>query len=134
MLWNAINQIGTQVGASSEHILFLTEKEFLECNEITGTINRLSYQFHWTNPGVESFDEWLSTFRSKPRKNIKVERKKAQNSVDSIYCLRGNQLTDIHIQKIWEFYQNTINRKWGNESEQERKSLKELEMEAEHNK
>ena len=113
ILWQAMNQLCTQMGASSAHILFLPEEEYYVAQNVPNTIPRLTYQFHWNNPGVQSFDQWLSLFRAKARKKVLVERKKAQEGVDRIYHLRGSSLKEHHIEKIWEFYCNTIDRKWG---------------------
>jgi len=112
-LWLAMQQIGMELGVSSEHVLFLNKTQFQETSRMENTIARLTYQFHWENPQVEDFQEWLSLFSSKARKNIKVERKKAQAGVDRIFHLRGSELSDLHISKIWSFYCSTINRKWG---------------------
>ena len=113
MLWQAMNQLKSQMNASSAHILFLPEDEYILAQEIPKTIPRLSYQFHWNNPGVETFAQWLSLFRAKYRKKVLVERQNAQKGVDRIYHLTGSELTTKHIDKIWSFYCNTTDRKWG---------------------
>jgi predicted N-acyltransferase len=113
MLWSAMNQLCAQVQASSTHILFLPHDEYEQAKQIPQTINRLSYQFHWNNPHVHTFDEWLALFRAKTRKNIKTERKKARDGVDRLFHLWGHELTDRHIEKMWQFYCITIDRKWG---------------------
>ena len=62
---------------------------------------------------VSDFSEWLSLFRSKDRKKIKAERRRAHQSVDRIYYRTGHELDKAHINAIWQFYQNTSRRKWG---------------------
>lgn len=112
MLWQAMSQLCGQFGASSAHVLFLPEEEFRIAQKSPKTIPRLTYQFHWSNPGVQNFDQWLALFRAKSRKKVLVERKRAQEGVDRIYHIRGDELSKHHIEKIWGFYCSTIDKKW----------------------
>lgn len=41
-------------------------------------MERHGYQFHWFNQGYESFDDFLATFVSRKRKNLKKEREKVR--------------------------------------------------------
>ncbi len=103
--------VGEHTQSHSHHVLFCNEEDLNLLSE--RYIRRLSYQFHWTNPKVECFDQWLEMFRSKDRKKVKSERKKAQTIVDQIYWLQGNELTQNHIETVWSFYNDTCSRKWG---------------------
>ena len=82
-------------------------------------IPRLSFQYHWINPferekKLQNFDDWLSLFTRKGRKDIRQERKKAsKKSVSKIYWKKGNELQDAHIEIVYSFYVNTCSRKWG---------------------
>ena len=113
LLWGAMQQLCAQVQASSSHVLFLREQEYTEIPADAQTIHRLTYQFHWENPNVENFSEWLSLFRAKSKKNTQQERQKAQANVERIYHLWGEELTEKHIDLLWRFYCDTIDRKWG---------------------
>ncbi len=103
------HQIADETGAHSIHWLCVSEPE----PPSTGIERRETLQFHWNNPGSTSFDDWLQNFKSKDRKKMRAERRKAQQNVDRIECLSGAELTDEHISIIWECYQDTISRKWG---------------------
>ena len=112
-LWEGALYIAQAMEAHSIHLLFLPEAQANSLQE-TEFMSRWTHQYHWTNPNVSSFNEWLSLFRSKDRKKIKSERKRAQQSVDKIYHLSGKELTSTHIEALWDFYQKTTSRKWGN--------------------
>jgi uncharacterized protein len=111
-LWSGAKYITESTNSSSIHILFLPEEQ-LDLLPNDGILNRWTNQYHWTNPKVTTFKEWLAMFRSKERKKINAERKRANQSVDRIYHLSGSELKDQHIEAIWRFYQNTTARKWG---------------------
>ena len=102
--------------AHSCHILFCSEQEW-QTGERHRFIPRLSFQYHWLNPFEDEkdkdFDDWLSLFTRKGRKDIRQERKKAQRSVSKIYWKKGNELNDSHIETIYSFYVDTCSRKWG---------------------
>ena len=80
----------------------------------TPTLHRReTLQFHWNNPQVDSFDAWLAHFKSKDRKKMRAERRKAHQGVDRIACVHGKDLTEKDISTIWTCYQETTTRKWG---------------------
>ena len=111
-LWNGALDIADSTEASSIHVLFLPEEQMPPLAK--KALPRWTHQYHWTNPGVDTFDAWLGLFRSKDRKKIRAERRRAQQSVDRIYHLTGRELTAKHVAAVWEFYQRTAARKWGN--------------------
>lgn len=63
-----------QAGCHGLHVLFDTEDESRHLEQRSG-FSRLQYQFHWTNEGYHTFDDWLARFRSKARKQIRRERR-----------------------------------------------------------
>ena len=52
--------VAKQVDAGSLHILFCSQEEADQLGEIDGLSPRRTFQFHWTHPGVEDFEQWLS--------------------------------------------------------------------------
>lgn len=125
LLLESAVEIAQEIGASSVHWLCVDAKEppSLEGEQI---LPRQTMQFHWNNPWNAAssntqqdpvvacdFEKWLGLFSSVDRKKIRAERRKAQNAVDKTYCLRGTELTDAHIESIWQSYQDTSSRKWG---------------------
>ena len=77
-----------------------------------GWLPRSDIQFHWTNRGYASFDDFLAALSSRKRKDIRKERAAAQDGVE-IRHLTGADLTEEHWDAFWVFYQDTGARKWG---------------------
>ncbi|MEL6344710.1 MAG: GNAT family N-acetyltransferase [Myxococcota bacterium] len=99
--------------AWSIHLLFTTAAERTLLAEAHDFIPRTTQQYHWHNKGYESFDHWLSFFRSKDRKNTRRERRKALEEVDHIRVVPGSEVTDREWRVIRRFYLDTISKKWG---------------------
>jgi uncharacterized protein len=60
--------------------------------EHAGLANRVSFQFHWTNEGYKSMDEFLKRFNSKRRHMIKREMGAAEGQGVTIRTVRGEEL------------------------------------------
>jgi uncharacterized protein len=61
--------------------------------EHAGLANRVSFQFHWTNDGYKSMDDFLKRFNSKRRHMIKREMGAAEGQGVSIRTVRGEELS-----------------------------------------
>jgi hypothetical protein len=97
---------------SSLHVTFCTGEE-AAAGEAMGLMRRTGQQFHWENAGYGSFDEFLSQFSSRKRKNTRKERAAANAFGGRISLLAGDDLRPEHWDAFWQFYQNTGARKWG---------------------
>jgi predicted N-acyltransferase len=98
---------------SSAHVLFPTVSQ---ARELTGAgmVQRSGVQFHWTNPGYASFDDFLSRFSSKRRNQIRRERKEMDRQHIRIEVLTGRDLTPEVVDSVFEFYCATVNKFfWG---------------------
>lgn len=104
--------IARQVEVTNLHITFLCEDEAVLAEEL-GYLKRVDMQFHWHNDNYESFDQFLETFSSKKRKNVRQERRKALAEGIEIEWLRGSTLTEKHWDAFYQFYMDTGYRKWG---------------------
>ncbi|MCA9672320.1 MAG: N-acetyltransferase [Myxococcales bacterium] len=104
--------VAEKTGASSAHWLFVTEQEH-EALAARGLIARLTHQYHWTNDGYQSFDDYLAAFRSPARKNVRKERRKAETCGLDLVLKRGPELDDNDWNGLWRFYRDTTSRKWG---------------------
>ncbi len=104
--------LAERIEASSLHITFLTEKEAALAGEL-GFLRRIDQQFHWTNPGYASFDDFLAGLSSRKRKAIRTERKRARENGIEIEWLSGSDLTEAHWDAFFGFYMDTGARKWG---------------------
>lgn len=97
---------------SSLHITFLTEPEQRQAGKI-GFLPRRGQQFHWSNRGYGSFDDFLATLASRKRKAIRKERIEALADGIRIAQLTGPDITEAHWDAFFAFYQDTGDRKWG---------------------
>ena len=102
----ATRDLADSVGAWSIHWLFCSERESEVLAEY-GFERRASYQYHWHNRNYESFDDFLLTFRSRRRKQVRKERRKVREEIESIRFLRGSEVEDEHLDAAERFYRNT---------------------------
>ena len=105
-------QLAQQQDCSSLHILFTEEEDTRHLRE-HGLLMRMGVQFHWHNRAYKDFDDYLSHFSSKKRKNIRQERRKVAESGIEIECLHGDDINEGQWQRIYHFYQVTFHKKSG---------------------
>ena len=105
-------KIADQNEVSSLHITFCTGRE-CDAGQQLGLMGRTSQQFHWVNADYTDFDEFLASLSSRKRKNIRKERRQANEFGGEILELTGDQIQPEHWDAIWTFYQDTGARKWG---------------------
>jgi predicted N-acyltransferase len=110
-LLRAAEALCAQSGLSSAHATFL-EPEQVPAFEAAGWLLREDTQFHWTNRGYATFEDFLGELASRKRKDLRKERAKAQEGV-TIRALTGADLKEEHWDAFWHFYQDTGQRKWG---------------------
>jgi predicted N-acyltransferase len=101
-----------QLHASSLHITFLTEDEWLSAGE-AGFLQRTDQQFHWENRGYATFDNFLADLASSKRKNLRKERAAVRDAGVEFDWLSGSDLTEAHWDTFYRFYMDTGGRKWG---------------------
>lgn len=105
-------QVAEANNLSSIHATFCSETE-VEVGRQLGLMHRTGQQFHWINEGYEDFEGFLSSLSARKRKNIRKERKQAQQFGGKIACYSGDDIRPEHWDAIWTFYQDTGSRKWG---------------------
>ena len=110
-LLRAAEQVCERSGLSSAHATFI-EPAQVPLFEAAGWLLRSDIQFHWTNRGYASFDDFLAALSSRKRKDLRKERAAAQDGVDIVH-LTGPAIRPEHWDAFWEFYQDTGARKWG---------------------
>ncbi|MFS8038418.1 GNAT family N-acetyltransferase [Xanthobacter sp. AM11] len=99
-------------GASSAHVTFATAEEWEALARI-GFLKRTDRQFHWTNSGYATYDDFLGELASRKRKTLKKERREALANGISIEWLTGAALTEEALDAFFTFYLDTGQRKWG---------------------
>ena len=110
-LLSAMIQACQEWGFSGAHLTFLEPSDQAACREV-GLLLRQDRQFHFFNRGYETFDDFLETLSSRKRKNIRKERKAAQDGV-TIKRLTGDDLKPEHWDVFYKCYVDTGMRKWG---------------------
>ncbi|MAK62161.1 MAG: GNAT family N-acetyltransferase [Ponticaulis sp.] len=96
---------------SSVHFNFLEQADYTAFGDL-GLLQRTDQQFHFENKGYESFDDFLSELTSAKRKNLRKERKKAQDGL-TFKWLTGDDITAQDWDYFFDFYMDTGSRKWG---------------------
>lgn len=106
-LLEGVRTVAEQTRASSVHVLFCTEGETQDL-AAAGYKPRLSMQFHWTNRApapYRDFDDFLSTFRSRHRKQVRRERTVAAGHGLRLATVSGPALGDREWAALERFYQ-----------------------------
>lgn len=110
LLTAALVELAKQHEVSSLHITFAREEEWRLFGSM-GLLQRIGQQFHWKNEGFSTFDDFLASLNSRKRKMIRKERAAANRDVQ-IEMLAGDDLKPHHMDSFYEFYLNTVDRKW----------------------
>ncbi|MGH6814994.1 MAG: GNAT family N-acetyltransferase [Hyphomicrobiaceae bacterium] len=100
------------LGVSSLHIAFLPEADWRGLAQL-GFLQRLDRQFHWTNRGYRSFDDFLAALSSRKRKTVRKERADVRSAGLTIEWVRGRDIAEAHWDTFFAFYMDTGSRKWG---------------------
>lgn len=99
-------------GLSSFHITFPTEQEWQRAGDF-GMLQRTGQQFHWSNAGYGSFEDFLGSLASRKRKAVRKERSEALSQGLVVERVSGAQITEAHWDSFFHFYLDTGARKWG---------------------
>ncbi|WP_371396227.1 GNAT family N-acetyltransferase [Fretibacter rubidus] len=108
---SAIMSLTEREGFSSGHMTFLEDAD-KDVAAAAGWLARQDRQFHFINRDYSSFDDFLTTLTSRKRKNIRKERKAAQDGV-TIKRLSEDNLKPHHWDIFYQCYIDTGMRKWG---------------------
>lgn len=113
-LEQAFSHIQETEKISSIHFLYCLDQEAHQL-EKTNFLRRRSFEFHWHNQGYQSFDDFLQALNHKCRQQIKKERREALSQGLQIERITGNDLTEHHMQKAYEFYLGHHHYKYGSQ-------------------
>ncbi len=97
--------LGLARSASSLHVLFPQPAE-ASLMQAAGMMLRSGVQFHWTNPGYASFDEFLAQMSHDKRKKIRQERRKVHDAGVRFRRLRGGEIKEGD----WAFFASCYKR------------------------
>ncbi|MFN3623624.1 MAG: GNAT family N-acetyltransferase [Hyphomicrobium sp.] len=112
LLAAAAVQLAERIEASSVHATFLTEGEWQSLGA-QGYLKRTDQQFHWSNAGYSSFEDFLASLASRKRKAVRKERAEALSGELVIEHLSGSDIAERHWDAFFQFYMDTGSRKWG---------------------
>lgn len=93
-------------GLSSLHMLFPLDVEQAALAE-AGFLFRYSVQFHWTNQGYASIDDFLDSLSQQKRKKLKQDRKKSAQAGVSFRWMQGSQIDDASLSFFYRCYSQT---------------------------
>ena len=98
---------------SSVHALFLDESARTACEQ-AGWLLRRDCQFHWSNRGYRSFEEYLETFTAEKRKKARRERRRVAEAGIRFETRFGGELDGALLESVYGFHRDTFLRH-GNE-------------------
>lgn len=101
-----------RLGLSSIHCLFNTESisEGLVPHQF---MQRHSVQFQWFNRNYANFEDFLATFASRKRKNVKKERAKVMHSEVEVSRIVGSDISSTDMQHFYHCYRQTYLKRSG---------------------
>lgn len=108
----ALKALAEQSDASSVHATFLSPAD-RAAFEAEGYLMRTDTQFHFTNDGYATPDDFLAALASRKRKQVKRERRDALADGITVRWLTGDDITEDHWDAFYQFYMDTGSRKWG---------------------
>jgi uncharacterized protein len=94
-------------GLSGVHALFLDEAGRAACAR-RGWLLRRDCQFHWTNRGYGSFEDYLGTFTAEKRKKARRERRRVAEAGVRIETRLGGELDERLLDRIYELHRDTF--------------------------
>lgn len=112
LLLQGIRQLAERRQLSSWHLLF-PDRQTADSLHALGLPRRLATQFHWLNRGYGSFDDFLATFSSRKRKNLRRERARVAQQGITLRRLRGAEITPAQWRQFHRFYQLTYAKRSG---------------------
>jgi uncharacterized protein len=102
----AVKQQATRLQISGWHLLF-PETPLSEHMLSTGLLRRTGCQYQWFNRGYSNFDDFLASFNSRKRKNVRKERQRVKADGIEFEWLEGNAISATDWQIFYDFYANT---------------------------
>jgi hypothetical protein len=111
MMLRAAMTLPQQLAISSAHILFMDSYLIRAAKEM-GWLLREDIQFHWQDEDYGDFEGFLAALSSRKRKDLRKERRRAQDGLDFVWK-RGADISNDDLDAFFDFYQDTGARKWG---------------------
>lgn len=94
-------------GLSSVHALFLDQAAREACAQ-RGWLLRRDCQFHWSNRGYASFEDYLATFTADKRKKARRERRRVAEAGVRFETRFGAQLDEPLLDHVYALHRDTF--------------------------
>jgi predicted N-acyltransferase len=103
-----------RIGASGAHVLFPQDAE-ADAWQAAGYLRRDSVQYHWRRDGASTFDEYLASFDSKQRNQVKRELRRVREAGIVVETLAPEGHTRDVARAMHRFYESTVDKHgpWG---------------------
>jgi len=98
-LAEALLGLARESPVSSAHVLFPSEAD-AGVLRAAGWLERTGVQFHWNNPGYESFEAFLAQLSHDKRKKIRQERRKVADAGVTLRRATGREASEAD----WDFF------------------------------
>jgi uncharacterized protein len=112
-LAEALEDVCERQGFSSVHVNFCLDDDRAALDG-RGWLHRTGYQYHWTNLGFGTFDDYLQSLRSKRRNQVRRERRELDAQGVTIETLVGDAIPDGLVPVVYRLYRATVDANpWG---------------------
>lgn len=112
LLLQGVQHILKQYQASNFQSLFVDDFGSEQLSK-QGLLSRTEVQYHWFNRHYQSFDDFLATFTSRRRKNIRKERIKIEQQGFCFQWCESKDLNQSDWQDFYHFYVQTYQKRSG---------------------
>ena len=106
-LLGRLEEYAASHGLSGVHALFLDEPARAACLERDWLLRR-DCQFHWTNRGYDSFEDYLATFTAEKRKKARRERRRVLEAGVHFETRFGAELDEPLLDRIYALHRDTF--------------------------
>jgi uncharacterized protein len=107
LLLGELEQHAGSHGLSGVHALFLDEAARAACEQ-RGWLLRRDCQFHWSNRGYHSFEDYLASFTAEKRKKARRERRRVQEAGVHFETRFGGELDEPLLDRIYALHRETF--------------------------
>ncbi|SHH22869.1 GNAT family N-acetyltransferase [Ferrimonas marina] len=112
VIGEALSRRAEQLDASGYQLLFADEHTSQALTE-QGWLQRQDLQYHWLNPGDQDFEQYLTRFTARKRKNIRKERQGVAASALALNQHYGHEMSETQWQQFYRCYQATYLKRSG---------------------
>jgi predicted N-acyltransferase len=106
LVFAQLKKLAVRMDASGWHLLF-PEKPQADALVASGMLARSGCQYQWFNAGYRDFDDFLQSFSSRKRKNLKKERAQVAAQGITLQQIEGPDITAAMWRYFYRFYEST---------------------------